>query len=109
MPRKKPAKQLEVVNHLEDIPNFADEDEEDEFWSTHTLSDELWEAADPLADKELPPTRPRTHTVPVELDNATLGRVKALARRLHKPYTAVLRDLVGAALTEREGTETPHR
>lgn len=108
MPRKKPVTTFETVHRLEDIPDFADEDEEDEFWSTHTLSDELWEAPDPLADQELPPTRPRTSTVPVELDEATLERVKALARRLHKPYTTVLRDLVGAALAQSERTETSH-
>lgn len=109
MPRKKPLKQLEVVRHLEDIPDFANEDQEDEFWSAHTLSDELWDAGDPLADQELPPTRPPTRTVPVELDDATIGQVKALARRLHKPYALVLRDLVGAALAQREGTGPSHR
>lgn len=102
MPRKKPAKQFQVVNRLDDIPDFANENEEDEFWSTHTLSDELWDADDPLADQELPAVRPPTRTVSIELDEATLGRVKALARRLRQPYTAVLRDLVGAGLGQRE-------
>jgi hypothetical protein len=57
MPKKKAGTQLEVVARLEDIPEFADEHEEDAFWSAHTLSDDLWESVDPNGDRELPPKR----------------------------------------------------
>ena len=36
------SKDLILVRKLEDIPKFADEDEEDEFWSTHELAEHLY-------------------------------------------------------------------
>lgn len=43
---------MAIVRRLEDIPAFASEDEEREWWATHDLSDELYaelrsNAADP--------------------------------------------------------------
>lgn len=32
-----------IVKSYEDIPDFASEDEEREWWATHDLADELWE------------------------------------------------------------------
>ena len=34
-----------VVRSLSEIPRFASEDEEREWWATHDLADELWEPA----------------------------------------------------------------
>jgi hypothetical protein len=45
---KKAKYELTVVNSLDEIPDFASEDEEREWWATHEFSDELWES---LEDK----------------------------------------------------------
>lgn len=34
-----------LVRSLSEIPRFASEDEEREWWATHDLADELWEPA----------------------------------------------------------------
>jgi hypothetical protein len=52
-----------VINWLDEIPEFANEDEEREFWWTHEFSDELWDSL-PDASEELDeiaplPTGPR--------------------------------------------------
>jgi len=53
------------IDDLNDIPHFADEDEEADFWATHSLSDRLLEQAEPIEDSILPPPRPSPYRVSV--------------------------------------------
>lgn len=50
----KPAqpKRTQVVRHVEDIPLFANEAEEDAFWATHVMGEELFDAVEPLSEEE---------------------------------------------------------
>ena len=41
-----------VINSLKEIPAFANECEEVEFWDTHEMSDELWDSLPPIPDDE---------------------------------------------------------
>ena len=45
------------VRSLEEIPDFANEEEEARWWETHELSDELWAAGVQIGDPLLPPVR----------------------------------------------------
>jgi hypothetical protein len=59
--RDNPMRSIEVrtiFHSLDEIPTFADEDEERAFWAIREVSDELAEAAEPIPDDELPPARP---------------------------------------------------
>lgn len=91
-----------TIYHLEDIPIFATEAEEHAFWATHQLSEALWDQAEPLASGELPAPRPETPSVTIPVDEDTLARIKALARRRHKEYQALLREFVTERLDEEE-------
>lgn len=51
-----------VVHGWDDVPEFADECEEQEFWSTHEMGDEFFENVEPDAHAELPPPRARRNT-----------------------------------------------
>lgn len=42
-----------VIHSLDEIPAFADECEEVEFWDTHEMSDELWDSLPAIPDDEL--------------------------------------------------------
>lgn len=95
-------KKLTTIHRLEEIPTFANEAEEQAFWSTHELSDELWDQAEPFGPDELPPPRTAVTPVVIQLDEATLNRVKALARRRHTAYQALLQELVTSHLAEEE-------
>ena len=99
MPKKKP---VSTVHHFEELPAFTSEAEEHAFWADHELSDALWDQAGPLEPGELPPPRATTAPVIIHLDEPTLRRVKALARRRHKGYRALLEELVVTQLTEEE-------
>ncbi len=57
-------KELIEVHSPEEIPEFASEKEEAEFWSTHSLGDEFWEKAEPRQGEQkdellLPPSMSR--------------------------------------------------
>ncbi len=43
------------VDGPEEIPEFASEDEEAEFWRTHTFSEAFWDQMPPVPDELLPP------------------------------------------------------
>jgi hypothetical protein len=47
------------VESLDDIPSFANEDEEHEFWSTHSFGEVLLDQMGPLDDVLPPPRRRR--------------------------------------------------
>ena len=93
---------LRTIQDLKDIPQFASEAEERAFWATHELSDALWDQAEPLEPGELPTPRAPTTPVVIQLDEATLRRAKALARRRHKGYQAVLAEIIVSHLAEEE-------
>ena len=91
---------------MEEIPTFGSEAEEHVFWASHQLSDGLWEQAEPLAPDELPPPRPVSVTVVLELDEPTVGRLKSLARRRRPSYKTLLGTIVRRGL---EGEERSAR
>lgn len=37
-----PGEKMIVINSWEEVPQFATEEEEADFWDTHTLADHLW-------------------------------------------------------------------
>ncbi len=57
--RRTPGQSMIPVRSLDEIPSFRDECEEHEFWSTHSIADELWDQLPTVPDDELPPPRPR--------------------------------------------------
>ena len=48
-----------IVHSWDEVPVFANECEEHEFWSTHEMGDEFFENVEPDAEAELPPPRRR--------------------------------------------------
>jgi hypothetical protein len=48
-----------VVHSWDEVPQFANECEEHEFWSTHEMGDEFFDNVRPEDYADLPPPRPR--------------------------------------------------
>jgi hypothetical protein len=51
-----------IVDSLDEIPRFANEDEEREWWATHELSEQLYERLEDTSselDQILPLTKPK--------------------------------------------------
>lgn len=104
MPRRRQP-QLTPVNSWDEVPQFASEAEEAEYWATHDLGDELLAQMRPVPEGELPPPRPRTRPVAIRFDDVTLGRIRVLAARRHKGYQTLLKEFVMERLYEEEKRE----
>ncbi len=89
------------INSLDEIPDFASEAEEAEFWATHGLGPALLDQMGPL-DNVLPRARPRTRPVVIRFDDDTLTRLRALARAKGKPYQTLLEEFAIERLYEEE-------
>ena len=94
-----------VVNQPAEIPTFADEDEEHEFWGTHELGPGM--LAGGRRSEE-----PRTRPLAIRFDATTLARLRRLAERRGVGYQTLLREFVLERLYEeevRDGVVTPIR
>ena len=98
-------KRRETLHTLDNLPTFATEAEEAAFWDSRDLGEEVVARMGPLPDDVLPPARPRTRPAVIGLDEGTLQRVKALARKRHVGYKTLLREFVSERLAEEEQRE----
>lgn len=96
---------MKEVQSPEEIPQFANEAEEAEFWATHALSEALLAKMEPLPEEVLPPARPRTQPISLRLDSDVLERVRALAEMKHKGYQTLMKEFVVERLYEEEKRE----
>ncbi len=91
-----------------EVPNLATEKEAREFWDTHEVTEEYLGSSGPVAEKDMPPARPRTgRTTPiaVRFDEDVLRRLKQLAEHKHKGYQTLLKEFVSERLYEEEKRE----
>jgi len=110
-PRAQTSQPMQPVERWSDVPAFANEREEHEFWATHELAGEALESMREGGPEWLPPPeafrrlRPRTRPVSVRLDEDILRRLKALAAKKHKGYQSLLKEFVVERLYEEEKRE----
>jgi predicted DNA binding CopG/RHH family protein len=96
---------LKEIHSFEEIPKFESEEEEADFWATHSLGDELLEKMGPVPEGVLPPARPRTRPIGVRFDDDVVRRLKALASKKNKGYQTLLKEFVVERLYEEEKRE----
>jgi len=97
--------QLIEIQSWEEMPAFKDEEEEAEWWATHSLGAGILDAPDAADfDDMLPPAR-RSTPVSIRFDAGTLGRLKSLAHRRHKGYQTMVKEFVAERLYEEEKRE----
>jgi CopG antitoxin of type II toxin-antitoxin system len=94
-----------TIEDWSEVPRFASEAEEAEFWATHSLGDGLLASMGQVPEGVLPPPRPRTRPVAIRFDDATLRRLRVLAERRHKGYQTLLKEFVLERLYEEEKRE----
>lgn len=100
----KKTEHLIEIESWDEVPEFATEAEEQEYWSTHGLGEGILSAGE-VRDPRLPPPRPRTTPVAVRFDADVVGRLKALAARKNKGYQTLLKEFVCERLYEEEKRE----
>ncbi len=71
------------------IPNFASEDEERDFWSTHDSTEFVdWSDATRVTLSSL---KPSTKTISIRLPELLLDELKLLANKRDVPYQSLLK------------------
>jgi hypothetical protein len=97
------------IKQFEEVPNFATEAEEADYWATHGLSEELLARMEPLGNDVLPRPRQSTVSVAVPLsvrfDEDVLQRLRALAAIKRMSYQRLLKAFVIERLYEEEQRE----
>lgn len=97
-----------VIHDMSDIPEFANETEEHEFWDTHALGDELLEQVPPEDRPELdlqPRSRTRSTPVTIRFEDQLVARLRALAERRGMRYQTLLKGFVAERLFQEEERE----
>ncbi len=88
-----------IIRSLDEIPQFASEREEHDYWKTHTMSDDLLNQP---AEDDLPTTRPRQRTIALRLSDDTVARAKAVAARRHIGYQTLIKEFITERLYDEE-------
>ena len=75
-----------------EVPRFASEAEEREFWETHDTTDYVdWSKAKRVA---FPNLKPSTTTISLRLPDSVLERIKVEANKRDVPYKALIKALL---------------
>ena len=110
---------MKKVHRWSDVPQFANEAEEAEYWANHELAGEALASLkhgptellpEPPAAFGTDQREPRTRPIAVRLDRDVVRRLKTLASKKHKGYQTLLKEFVIERLYEeekREGLITP--
>jgi predicted DNA binding CopG/RHH family protein len=95
-----------LVHSVEEIPQFASEQEEREWWDHHDFGDEFLDGARPVSEVGLPGVYgPRSRAINIRIDDSMLNRLRALAERREVPYQTLLKQFVAERLYEEEKRE----
>jgi predicted DNA binding CopG/RHH family protein len=71
------------------IPDFASEDEERAFWTTHDSAEYVdWDAAEEIL---LPRLKPTTQTISLRLSRMMLDELRAMANKRDVSYQALIK------------------
>ena len=71
------------------LPEFANEDEEQAFWNENDSADFLdWGQAQPII---FPKLKPSTKTISLRLPESMLDRIRLLANRQDVPYQSLIK------------------
>ena len=86
-------------NKLKPIPKFKNEDEEREFWATHSSVDYVdWSKA--RKDIAFPNLRPSTRTISIRLPEWLISSLKTLANKKDVPYQSLVKIFLSEKVNE---------
>ena len=96
------------IQSMAEVPDFATDEEEHEYWSTHSIGDGVTVTPRELSDQPLPPAREHSvesKRISLTLEQDTIRRLKRLARKKGMGYQTLLKSFVGERLYEEEKLE----
>jgi len=87
------------MKKLKEIPDFKDEDEEREFWATHSLIDYI----DPskVFKASFPNLKPTTKAISIRLPEITISKLKTKANKMDVPYQSLIKIYIENGINEK--------
>lgn len=84
---------------LKPIPKFKNEDEEDEFWSTHDSTEYIdWSKA--IVNPSFPNLKPSTKTITIRVPQALIDDLKRIANKKDVPYQSLVKMMLDEKIRE---------
>lgn len=78
------------MKKLKQIPRFKNENEEDEFWSTHDSTD-YFDIRHALVNPSFPNLKPSTKTITIRVTDSLLSSLKMIANKKDVPYQSLVK------------------
>ncbi len=78
------------MKKLKLIPRFASEDEEDEFWSTHSITD-YFDIDKAIINPSFPNLKLSTRSITIRVPESLLNSLKMLANKKDVPYQSLVK------------------
>lgn len=73
---------------MKEIPRFNSEEEEREYWTSHSIADH-WDGLEPVALEEVPP-RSKKKLISIRVDEDMLNAIKRIASIQRVPYQTLI-------------------
>lgn len=81
---------MKKLKKLKPIPKFKNEDQEDEFWSTHDSTEYInWSKA--IVNPTFPNLKPSTKTITIRVPQSLLDSLKMIANKKDVPYQSLVK------------------
>lgn len=91
------------MKKLKSIPRFKNEDEEDEFWSSHDSTEYFdWSKAKKVV---FPNLKPSTKTITIRVSESLLNALKAIANKKDVPYQSLVKMFLDEKVKEEFGSK----
>jgi len=94
MARTLSSEELETISSWDEVPDFADEREEAQYWSSHQVDVRLMESS------VLKSTSSDSVTITLRMDPRMLARLKRLARSRYLNYQSMIKQWMSERLED---------
>lgn len=93
---------MKKIKKLKPIPRFKNEDEEDEFWSTHDSTEYVdWSKA--MVNPAFPNLKFSTKTITIRVPQSLLDSLKMIANKKDVPYQSLVKIFLDQKVREEYG------
>lgn len=87
------------MKKLKTIPKFKNEDEEDEFWSTHSITD-YFDISKAIVNPSFPNLKLSTRSITIRVPESLLNSLKMLANKKDVPYQSLVKIFLDEKIRE---------
>ncbi|OGE65025.1 hypothetical protein A3I48_03950 [Candidatus Daviesbacteria bacterium RIFCSPLOWO2_02_FULL_36_7] len=87
------------MKKLKTIPKFKNEDEEDVFWSTHSITD-YFDISKAVINPSFPNLKLSTRSITIRVTESLLNSLKMLANKKDVPYQSLVKIFLDEKIRE---------